>query len=113
MQLPDYIRVSPVIIIERDYKGSYERYALTPSEFHNKYGSLPNIEYPTGTFQSYTIKPMVHISYRMAFIGGEEWNKFFGDMTYGLPDYDIEHGNKAYIRSDLMESLVGFCQPYA
>lgn len=112
MKLPAYVTACPVIIVERNYKGEFERFALTPSEFYNKYGSLPNIPDPNGNGDSYTIKPMVHIWYKLTFIGSDEWNKFFGDMTYGLSESSIEAGEKAYIRSDLMESLTGFCQPY-
>lgn len=112
MKLPDYITSSPVIIVERNYKGELERFALTPSEFHNKYGYLTNMEHPSENGASYTLKPMVHIWYKMTFIGSKEWNNFFGDMTYGLSEDAVVAGERAYIRSDLMESLTGFCHPY-
>lgn len=87
------------IIVEQDYKGYYGRFALTREEFEDSYPE---------TYEAYsnqldwvgntdTIKPLVHIWFKEVEIDGDEWNKFFTDMEYQLPESDIESGNTAYI----------------
>lgn len=95
------------ILVERDYKGEYERFALTPDEFRKTYlqdDSEKNglQEDNSGTF---TIQPLVHIWYQKTQIGSDLWNQFFSDMSWGLPESDIVNGNLASIREDFMESL--------
>lgn len=109
MQIPEYIKTAPVVIIERDYKGSFERFALTGAEFFSKYAiSNPDMPEPMQMYQSYTLKPMVHLNYRLTTIGSIEWNRFLSDMQYGLSESDIDNHVKANIRLDLMDSLIPF-----
>ena len=89
------------IVIERDYKGIYERFALTPEEFKEEYPGIINI----ATQDSYTISSMVHIWYCPCDIGDDTWERFFSDMSWGLPCADIDTGNLAYIRYDLCKTL--------
>jgi len=97
------------IIIERDYKGEYERFALTPEEFQKEYlHSYPDLALPTAVGQSETLAPLVHIWYAQAQVGSDIWNRFFTDMQNDLPESDIANGNLAYIRWDFMQSLKPF-----
>ena len=86
------------ILIERDYKGIYERFALTPDEFIAEFPDIANIT----TQGTYTISPMVHIWYSPCIVGDNMWNLFFTDMTWGLPDTDINIGNLARWSSSLI-----------
>ena len=90
------------ILVERDYKGIYERFALTHEEFKEEY---PEVAIDTIESDSYTEAPLVHIWYRPCVVGDEMWNLFFNDMTWELPTIDIECGNFAYVREDMMKSL--------
>lgn len=91
------------VLVERDYKGIYERFALTPEEFKKDFiAKSPDIPEPTGEAEAYTLKPMVHIWYVLAEVGESLWKTFFSDMTWGLPERDIKNKNYAYIRRDLM-----------
>lgn len=103
------------ILIERNYKGSHERYALTMEEFKERYGyylqegmSMPK----DGDFDSYTLAPMVHIGYTLTTVGSSLWNTFFTDMSYGLTEGDIEEGNLAYIRESLFMSLKRYIKSF-
>ena len=99
----------PAILVERDYKGNYERFALTPDEFANEYPEP--VKRASGIVlkaDSYTISPMVHIWFSPCTVGDNDWNKFFTDMEWGLPESDIESGNLAYIRDDFFQSLKGY-----
>lgn len=93
------------ILVERDYKGEYERYALTPEEFKEEYPDVYKKCGPIEGINSVTLSPMIHITFERCTVGGEVWNNFFTDMKMGLPDSDIESGNLAYIRQDLFQSL--------
>lgn len=93
------------ILVERDYKGTYERYALTPEEFKNEYPDTYEKLFITGESNTDTIGPMVHIYFEPCVVGDDAWNTFFTDMTWGLPESDIASGNHAYIREDFMQSL--------
>lgn len=86
------------VIVEMDYKGYYKRFALTWEEFIDDFGFTPGQE------ESATLRPLVHIWYEEVQIGEEEWNRFFSDMAYGLPESDIENGNLAYIDFNEMHS---------
>lgn len=90
------------ILIEEDYKGSYERYALTPEEFNNEFAPClaEGMPHPSVEGESWTLRPLVHMWYEETTIGSESWNNFFTDMEFGLPESDIENGNLAYIRED-------------
>ena len=90
------------VIIEQDYKGCYERFALTPAEFKSEYLNMPP---PCEKGDSQTLKPMVHIWFKLVEIHSVEWNVFFTDMTYGLPESDIDANNHAYINIDACLSL--------
>lgn len=95
------------ILIERDYKGEYERYALTPEEFNKEFATclVEDMPPPKANGDSYTLRPLVHMWYKPCEVGSEEWTRFFTDMSWGLPDSDIESGNLAYIREEFMQSL--------
>ena len=113
MNPPDYIKNMPVVIIERDYKGEFERFALTGVEFFLKYGNeYADMPEPNDTYQSYTLKPMVHVCYRLTTINSAEWNRFFTDMQYGLSESDIANRVKAHIRLDLMDNMIPFLPSY-
>ena len=96
------------VLVERDYKGAYERLALTHEEFQNVFSAYPDMPPPHSDGDTFTLKPLVHIWYRTATVGDDAWTQFFTDMTSGLPQSDIESGNHAYIRKDLMQSLCVF-----
>ena len=62
------------ILIERDYKGEYERFALTPEEFKEEFpetvakGTWPIVESGTDT-----IAPLVHIWFEPCTVGDDNW----------------------------------------
>lgn len=99
--LTEYARLSDpfVVIIERDYKGEYERFALTLDDY-NIFASDIILQEPNTIGCSCTIRPMVHLWYQLTEIGSKEWNLFFSDMAWGLAESDIEKGNLATIRED-------------
>lgn len=98
--------MADAVIIELDYKGSYSRFALTQDEFDQLYRKeRPDIDAPTTGGDSYTCRPLVHIWYCLTEIGGNEWNSFFTDMLWGLPQGDIETDNRAEIDLDECLSL--------
>lgn len=103
------------VIIERNYKGSHERYALTVDEFKERYGyylqegmAMPK----DGDFEAYTLAPMVHIGYTLTTVGSSLWNTFFSDMSYGLTEGDIEEGNLAYVRESFFMSLKKYIKSF-
>lgn len=87
-----------VILVERDYKGTYERFALTPENFREDYSEFLAEAESSGSF---TIQPMVHIWFQTTTAKSAKWNEFFTDMTSGLPEADVEAGNTANIRKDM------------
>lgn len=91
------------IIIELDYKGYYGRYAYTQDEWDDICRDL--VPAPTTVGDSCTLRPLVHLWYKLVEIGGKEWTNFFTDMSYQLPDSDIANGNFAYIDFDECLSL--------
>lgn len=99
-----------VVLAERDYKGQYERFALTCEEFRERYPEcFAEAAVEEGTI---TIKPLVHLYYKRTVIGGKEWEEFFTDMKAGISDSDINRGNIAYIRSDLAGDLKNIIYRY-
>lgn len=95
-----------VILVELDYKGDYERFALTQKEFQKEFlDQRPDMPKPSERGEAYTLRPLVHVWYLTANIGGERWKRFFSDMEDGLPQYDIDSGNLAYIDYDKMHKL--------
>lgn len=91
------------IIIEEDYKGFYERFALTHEDFAD---TFPDSPAPTRDWGSDTLRPLVHISYTETEIDSPLWKTFFTDMAWELPDSDIEKGNLAYVlNAQCSESL--------
>lgn len=86
------------ILVELDYKGCYERFALTEAEFKRFY---PNT-YQTLWCEegSDTLKPLVYIWFKKTRIGSEDWVNFFTDMSWGLPESDIRHRNLAYVDTE-------------
>lgn len=90
-----------VVLVERNYKGFYERFALTQEEFYRTYPDAATDE-NEGDF---TDKPLVHIWFKKTEIKSPEWIRFFSDMTYELPASDVDSGNIASIRYDLFQSL--------
>ena len=98
----------PAILIERDYKGIYERFALTPEEFKQEYGDVLEGMDATTVPNSDTIAPLIHVWYQQCMVGDRTWSKFFTDMTWGLPTIDTDAGNIAGIRSDMMKSLLSY-----
>lgn len=100
----------PAILIERDYKGIYERFALTPEEFKPVFPEIfENIStYEIISQDSYTVSPLVHIWYAPCMVGDEMWTKFFTDMSWELPLSDVENNNLSSIRIDFMKSLLPY-----
>lgn len=96
------------ILIERDYKGEYERFALTEEEFQKEFvEQRPDIDFSNWdkTGDTFTLRSLVHIWIQETIVDSDSWNTFFTDMEEGLPESDIENGNLAYVREDLMPSL--------
>ena len=94
----------PAILVERDYKGEYERFALTPDEFKAQFPETYET-FGIAEANSDTLKPLVHIWFAPCEVGDQTWNKFFTDMESGLPDSDVESGNVATIREDFFGAL--------
>lgn len=98
------------ILVERVYKGEFERFALTPEEFQREYGEGLNIiaRDTEGCWSAgavHTVKPMVHIWFCEVAVGDDDWQRFFTDMADGLSKGDLEAGNLAYVREDLFGEL--------
>lgn len=86
------------ILVELDYKGYYERFALTEAEFKRFYpNTYKNLGCEEGTD---TLKPLVHIWFKKTKVESNDWTNFFTDMAWGLPDSDVENGNLAYIEPE-------------
>lgn len=97
----------PVVIIELDYKASYNRYALTLQEFYEEFENRLEEDMPGPSEQStsYTLRPMIHVWYELVEVGSPHWEKFFTDMEDGLPEGDIQKGNLAHIGFEDLRSL--------
>ena len=101
------------VLVEMDYKGYYKRFALTVEEFKERFPeTVDALGEPSEEGCSDTIKPLVHIWYMIANVNSPLWVSFFTDMTWGLPDSDIESGNLAYIDLDECESLRPLVQEF-
>lgn len=101
------------IIIEIDDKGYYSRYALTIDEFKQEFQNKdPDIPDPTENGDSYTLCPLVHMWYKIVEVGDNDWNTFFTDMLWGLPETDIETNNEAYIELSSCLSLRTILEQY-
>lgn len=99
--MPEY-----AVIIEEDYKGMYSRYALTTEEFEREYRHLDDdIPEPTVIGDSYTLRPLVHIWYRLVETNSDVWKQFFTNMFWELPESDVENDNPAYVALDNCLSL--------
>lgn len=98
------------ILVERNYKGELERFALTTEEFKEEYCVYSPVlaRLSLETSGSFTLSPMVHIWYQPAEVGSDTWNRFFTDMTWGLSQGDLDNKNYAFIREDRMRSLKEF-----
>lgn len=98
------------ILVERDYKGEFERFALTPDEFKEQFGDFLSEDSDLTKEEpgSFTVQHLVHIWYQPSDVGSEMWNRFFTDMAWGLSEGDIENKNFAYIREDFFQSLKEF-----
>lgn len=101
MKNKSFATATIAVLVEEDRKGYYKRYALTVREFADEFINLQ----PSEIWQSETLKPCVHISYRLASVGDMEWKNFFKDMTYGLPESDVESGNLAYVDFESMNTF--------
>ena len=95
------------VIIEIDYKGSYERFALTPDEFSEVFKKyiLKGMSVPAHEGSTFTLRPLVHAWYMLTEVGSVNWNEFFTEMACGLPESDAHSGNYAYISLDDTLSL--------
>lgn len=93
------------ILVEMDYKGYYERFALTPEEFEKEFPETYKHFGPIEESNSDTLKPLVHIWFSPVVVGDSQWDVFFTDMAEGLPESDVERGNFAYIDHNQMQSL--------
>ena len=98
---------SDCILVEIDAKGYYYRFALTLNEFQTKYKkSRPDIPGAVEHGYTYTLRPMVHMWYMLTKVGSTEWCNFFTDMTWGLPQSDIEAGNIACVAEEEFGELL-------
>ena len=90
------------ILVERDYKGIYERFALTPAEFAEEFPEVTgNISGP----DTCTLAPLVHIWFCPCNVHDNTWKTFFEDMSWGFAESDVSDGNLACIRYDMAKSL--------
>lgn len=97
------------VIIEMNDKGYYKRYALTPEEFEAEFENRLDDDMPEPSEKAniYTLRPGVHVWYMETTVDSEDWSVFFNDMTWGLPQCDIEDDNLAYIDEASFGSLIG------
>ena len=95
------------VIIEIDYKGSYERFALTPEEFSEVFKNyiLEGMSEPAREGSTFTFRPLVHAWYMLTEVGSINWNEFFTEMACGLPESDVRSGNIARVSLDDTLSL--------
>ena len=95
------------IIIEIDYKGSYERFALTSDEFSEVFKNyiLEGMSKPAREGSTFTLRPLVHAWYMLTEVGSLTWNEFFTEMACGLPESDVRSGNIARVSLDDTLSL--------
>ena len=93
------------ILVERNYKGELERFALTPNEFKEAFPEVANLSWPIKEADTHTLRPLVHIWFSPCKVGDELWNTFFTDMQWGLSEGDLKDGYEAYIREDFMGKL--------
>lgn len=102
-----------VVIVEEDYKGYFIRYALTAEDFDEFYGD--EAKAPTEDWESYTVRPLVHILYKLETIGSEFWREFFSDMSWGFETEDgTPSEDSAYIDLDrCSDCLVAELADYA
>lgn len=100
------------ILVELDYKASYQRFALTPQEFQERYPETYAQFGLISDCNSDTLKPMVHIWFTPCTVNSEIWDVFFSDMEDGLPQSDIDAGNIAEIRLDEFGELRHYISPY-
>ena len=98
------------ILVELDYKGSYSRFALTEDEFKDRYPETWKRFGPIREVNSDTISPLVHIWFAPCTVGNMHWDKFFSDMTWGLPQSDVDNGNAAYVDMEQFGSLKKYIQ---
>lgn len=99
------------ILVERDYKGEYERFALTPEEFAAEFPETYKDFGPIDESNTDTLKPFVHIWFEPCVVGDAAWQQHFSDMEWGLPASDVEAGNVASVREDMMQSLKKYVFP--
>ena len=85
-------------LVELDDHGSYSRFALTEKDFKNEFPDTDIERVREGDTD--TLKPLTHIWAAEVEIKSEEWNSFFTDMSYNLPDSDVENDNLASIDYD-------------
>ena len=98
---------SDCILVETDAKGYYCRFALTLNEFNERYRrSRPDIPDAVEVGDTYTLRPMVHMWYMLTGVGSTEWCNFFTDMTWGLPQSDIDAGNIACVSEEEFGELL-------
>lgn len=91
-------------IVELDDKGTYERFALTASDFALEYPDTDISRMRDGDTD--TLRPMVHIWAKEVAVGDDDWKAHFTDVQHGLPDNDIEDGNLAYVNYDKCSSVL-------
>ena len=92
----------PAILVERDYKGIFERFALTPAEFAEEYPEVTG--YISGP-DTCTLAPLVHIWFCPCKVYDNTWRTFFEDMSWGLAESDVSDRNLACVRHNMAKSL--------
>lgn len=96
-----------IVMVERDYKGQYERGIMSLADFKE---SFPSADTTDMSGQSETLRPMVHIWYSRP-ENESELQTFLTDMEDGLPQGDIDSGNTAYLRKDLFSEEYAWMFP--
>ena len=99
--------IPDAILVEQDYKGQYARYVVTPEEFEEEFMCEYHLgmKRPSENGESWTLEPLVHVWYQKTTVNSDLWYKFLTDMSFQLPESDIENKNHAYLHGAKIKAL--------
>lgn len=102
--------IERAILCEREFDGEYERVALRFDEFDELMkDDNQSIRSRDITNDWRMLAYGVSTLYcRTAYVGDDDWTKFFTDMQYGLPERAVATGEYSCVRVDLMGKLRGY-----